>query len=159
MALENGHSSPMEMDQPTPPLQPSHSDSDLSDVNDTASTHHVLADAHHDEESGNEDVQDMATSPSDGEEDAAGSEDADYAAPESPPSPQSNESRRNSTSSESSSQSRKRKVDVDDEQYMQKNPELYGLRRSVRGLYLLHVSYSRANSSVESRPPFSPHSA
>lgn len=118
--------------------QHSRSESELSDVNDTAPSTTLPIHAHNQDESADEDMQDMATSQSDEEEDAAGSDYAaeDYAA-ESPPSPQSNASRRASLSSETSSQPTKRKLDVDDDQYMQENPELYGLRRSVRSLHLL----------------------
>lgn len=133
MSLEDGHLSPTERDQATATLQHSHSESDLSDVNDLVPSNILPADAQNEDEAANEGLQDMATSQSEDEEDAAGSEDADYAA-ESPPSPPSNGSRRNSLSSDTSSQPRKRKVEVDDDQFMQQNPELYGLRRSVRSM-------------------------
>lgn len=133
MSLEDGHLSPTEMHQATPTLQPSHSESDLSDVNDLVPSNILPTDAQDEHEAANEGLQDMATSQSDDEEDAAGSEDADYAA-ESPPSLPSNGSRRDSLSSDTSSQPRKRKVEVDDDQFMQQNPELYGLRRSVRSM-------------------------
>lgn len=122
----------MHLDPAAIKLQPSRSESELSDVNDIVPSNPLPTDALNEGEAGNEGLQDGLSSQSDDdEEDAAGSEDADYAA-ESPPSPQSNDSRRNSLSSDTSSQPRKRKVDVDDDQYMQQNPELYGLRRSVR---------------------------
>ncbi|THW26048.1 SNF2 family DNA-dependent chromodomain-containing ATPase [Aureobasidium pullulans] len=126
MSFENGHLSPT--DEPTYATldtKPSHSESELSDVNDIPdqtvpeSIDHVM--------------QDAASPRSDEDEDADGSDDADYDAP-SPPSRASVDSRHSSVSSEASSLPRKRKAepDVDDEQYMQENPELYGLRRSGR---------------------------
>ncbi|CAC9894770.1 unnamed protein product [Aureobasidium pullulans] len=125
MSFENGHLSPT--DEPTYATldtKPSHSESELSDVNDIPdqtvpeSIDHVM--------------QDAASPRSDEDEDADGSDDADYDAP-SPPSRASVDSRHSSVSSEASSLPRKRKAepDVDDEQYMQENPELYGLRRSI----------------------------
>lgn len=125
MSLENGHLSPA--DEPahaTLDTKPSRSESELSDVNDipdqavTEFADHVM--------------QDVASPLSDEDEDADGSDDGDYDAP-SPPSRASVDSRHSSVSSDASSVPRKRKVepDVDDDQYMQENPELYGLRRSV----------------------------
>ncbi|KAL1306662.1 hypothetical protein AAFC00_005335 [Neodothiora populina] len=131
MDLEDPSLPPTETPHPIAAAQPSRSDSELSDVNDVLPSNLPSTDLQQEEVLANEDMQDMVTSQSEGEEDAAGSEDAEYAA-ESPPSPQSNGSRRNSLSSETSSQPRKRKVDVDDDKYMQQNPELYGLRRSGR---------------------------
>ena len=126
MSFENGHlSSPDEPAYATLDTKPSRSESELSDVNDipdqavTESIDHVM--------------NDVASPRSDEDEDADGSDDGDYDAP-SPPSRASNDSRHSSVSSDASSVPRKRKAaepDVDDDQYMQENPELYGLRRSV----------------------------
>jgi hypothetical protein len=125
MSFENGHLP--SSDEPTyATLDPklSHSESELSDVNDMPdqavpeSVDHVMHDG---------------PSPED-DEDADGSDDADYDV-QSPPSKASPDSRHSSVSSDASSVSRKRKAEpepgVDDEHYMQDNPELYGLRRSV----------------------------
>ncbi|KAG9811974.1 hypothetical protein KCU77_g19675, partial [Aureobasidium melanogenum] len=126
MSLENGHlSSADEPPYATLDTKPSRSESELSDVNDipdqavTESADHVM--------------QDVASPLSDEDEDADGSDDGDYDAP-SPPSRASADSRHSSVSSDASSVPRKRKAepDVDDDQYMQENPELYGLRRSGR---------------------------
>lgn len=125
MSFENGHLS--SFDEPTYATldtKPSRSESELSDVNDipdqavTESADHVM--------------HDVASPRSDEDEDADGSDDGDYDAP-SPPSRASVDSRHSSVSSDGSSVPRKRKAepDVDDDQYMQENPELYGLRRSV----------------------------
>ncbi|KAH0284357.1 SNF2 family DNA-dependent chromodomain-containing ATPase, partial [Aureobasidium sp. EXF-3399] len=127
MSFENGHlSSPAEPTYATLDHKPSRSESELSDVNDipdqavTESIDHVM--------------NDVASPRSDEDEDADGSDDGDYDAP-SPPSRASVDSRHSSVSSDASSVPRKRKAaepDVDDDQYMQENPELYGLRRSGR---------------------------
>ncbi|KAI4715982.1 SNF2 family DNA-dependent chromodomain-containing ATPase [Aureobasidium sp. EXF-10727] len=126
MSFENGHLSPV--DEPTYATldtKPSRSESELSDVNDIPdqavpeSADHIM--------------HDVASPRSDEDEDADGSDDGDYDAP-SPPSRASVDSRHSSVSSDGSSVPRKRKAepDVDDDQYMQENPELYGLRRSGR---------------------------
>lgn len=133
MSLENGHLS--SVDEPayaTLDTKPSRSESELSDVNDipdqavTESADHVM--------------QDVASPLSDEDEDADGSDDGDYDAP-SPPSRASVDSRHSSVSSDASSVPRKRKAEpgVDDDQYMQENPELYGLRRSVSQAVVLLI--------------------
>jgi len=136
MSLENGHL--LELDEPTYATldsKPSRSESELSDVNDipdqavTESLDHVM--------------HDVASPGSDEDEDAEGSDDGDYDAP-SPPSQASAGSRHSSVSSDGSSVPRKRKAepDVDDDQYMQENPELYGLRRSVSRTVVLLVLFT-----------------
>ena len=137
MSFENGHlSSPDEPAYATLDHKPSRSESELSDVNDipdqavTESIDHVM--------------NDVASPRSDEDEDADGSDDGDYDAP-SPPSRASVDSRHSSVSSDASSVPRKRKAaepDVDDDQYMQENPELYGLRRSVSQPAVLLVLFS-----------------
>jgi hypothetical protein len=134
MSFENGHLS--SLDEPTYATldtKPSRSESELSDVNDIPdqavpeSADHVM--------------HDVASPRSDEDEDADGSDDGDYDAP-SPPSRASVDSRHSSVSSDGSSVPRKRKApepDVDDDQYMQENPELYGLRRSVSRTVVLLV--------------------
>jgi hypothetical protein len=135
MSFENGHLS--SLDDPTYATldtKPSRSESELSDVNDipdqaaTESADHVM--------------HDVASPRSDEDEDADGSDDGDYDAP-SPPSRASVESRHSSVSSDGSSLPRKRKAepepDLDDDQYMQENPELYGLRRSVSPAVVLLI--------------------
>lgn len=124
MSFENGHlSSNDEPSHATIDVKPSRSESELSDVNDLPDQAVP--------ESADLIMQDAASLQSDDDEDADGSDDADYDAG-SPPSRASVDSRRSSVSSEGSSVPRKRKANVNDEQYMQENPELYGLRRSVR---------------------------
>jgi len=143
MSFENGHlSSPDEPAYATLDHKPSRSESELSDVNDipdqavTESIDHVM--------------NDVASPRSDEDEDADGSDDGDYDAP-SPPSRASVDSRHSSVSSDASSVPRKRKAaepDVDDDQYMQENPELYGLRRSVSQPAVLLVFFSLTSLRV-----------
>ena len=77
-------------------------------------------------------IHDMATSELEDDEDAPGEEeveeDADFDEETPPP-----EQRRESSSSAGSLRPGKRKAEsqLDDEEYMKQNPELYGLRRSV----------------------------
>lgn len=109
------------------------SESELSDVNELPTITNVSS-INADHESGSEEdaMHDMATSELDEDEDAPGEDDADFNN-ESPSQLHTNGMRHDRLSSEESSRSEKRKVDeVDDEEYMKQNPELYGLRRSVR---------------------------
>jgi len=74
-------------------------------------------------------AQDMITSDSDGEEDAEGEEDDDFQSPIN----EDDNTRRASISSEDSTRPSKRKAaPAEDDDFMTQNPELYGLRRSVR---------------------------
>jgi len=112
------------------------SDSDLSDVRDV-----VVADpvARASSSSGDEmptyteavpDISDSENqSESDSPEDNA-SDDGDYDMDDSPPSPQSDGADDTRSSSQASRRASKRKAAVE-EDYIQQNPELYGLRRSV----------------------------
>lgn len=123
----NGHLSRDNEVRATTNMSPSHSESELSDVNDQQMT-----DVPADLQDGNGDdsmedaMHEMETSESDNDEDAEGSEDAEYE--EALPQPIRT---RQSTSSSQSPRPAKRKASVDDDDYMQQNPELYGLRRSV----------------------------
>ncbi|KAF2162356.1 hypothetical protein M409DRAFT_69242 [Zasmidium cellare ATCC 36951] len=133
MSLANGHSSEADADadllKPSP--QPQRSESDLSETNDIPTTT-LSPDAPQDGAHSDDDaIHDMATSELDEDEDAPGEEDADFDEV-TPPPEQADAAHNAASSSESSSRSGKRKADVDDEEYMKQNPELYGLRRSGR---------------------------
>ena len=75
----------------------------------------------------------MATSELDDEDDAPGEDDADFDA-DTPPLGAVGGMRHDRSMSDDSERPGKRRTteDVDDEDYMKQNPELYGLRRSVR---------------------------
>jgi chromodomain-helicase-DNA-binding protein 1 len=130
MAIE--HSPEIDDDEPQSPMPPQRSDSELSDVNDIPATSHHST-AHLDEPtSDNDAMHDMATSDvdADADSDAEGA-DADFEG-DVEASFQDNGLTHDVSSSEDESSSGKRKADdVDDEEYMKQNPELYGLRRSV----------------------------
>ena len=133
MSMTNGHTSESPCDDPKPLPLPTQAESDLSDARDvpTAQVHDE-----EDEQSDEDAMHDMATSEmdEDEDEDAPGEDDADYDA-ESPPPEQAGEvSHDRSTSEESARPGKRKSDDVDDEEYMKENPELYGLRRSVSAL-------------------------
>lgn len=82
----------------------------------------------------------MATSELDEDEDAPGEEDADFDE-ETPPPIQVDTMQRDRSLSSTSSRPGKRKADLDEQELMEQNPDLYGLRRSVSRLpYLSHFS-------------------
>ncbi|KAK3088983.1 ATP-dependent DNA helicase Hrp3, partial [Teratosphaeriaceae sp. CCFEE 6253] len=75
-------------------------------------------------------IHDMATSEMNEDDDAPGEEDADYDA-ESPP-PEAGMQRDRSLSEESTRPGKRKSEEVDDDDFIKQNPELYGLRRSGR---------------------------
>lgn len=135
----------------------SHSDNDSSDAKEHAAADQASdVDAPGEEYDEEEDV--AAASDSSEDVDAEGEPDGDYDS-ESPPSEQA-ESDRARSSSQESSRPTKRKATDEKEDYIEQNPELYGLRRSVRGFSGLHtheltVAQGRARPSrrVVSNPP------
>ena len=133
MSITNGHSSDIDENLLRPSPQPPRSESDLSDLNDLPTTGmSSVTPPEAGTPSDDDAIHDMATSElDDDEEDAAGEEDADFDE-ETPPPEAANGMRHDRSLSEESSRPGKRKADVDDEEYMKQNPELYGLRRSVR---------------------------
>lgn len=138
MSVPNGHVDDSLDDGREPSAQPQRSESDLSDLNDAPPAQTGPQEAHSDDDA----IHDMATSEMDDDEDedAPGEEDADYemASPTHEAADEMQHDRSSSSSSSSSEEdvrSGKRKPEVDDEEYMKQNPELYGLRRSVRTLH------------------------
>jgi chromodomain-helicase-DNA-binding protein 1 len=128
MSTTNGHVSDVDADavDDSPPVP--RSESELSDLNDIPPSR---SEPQEQEASDDDAMHDMATSEIDEDEDAPGEVDADYDAETPPPEP-SAVMRHARSMSEDSLRPGKRKSDVDDEEYMKQNPELYGLRRSVR---------------------------
>ncbi|SMR45497.1 unnamed protein product [Zymoseptoria tritici ST99CH_3D1] len=130
MSITNGHASEAAADLTRPSLQPSRSESDLSDLNDIPMTN--ASSPHGDEPPSDDDaIHDMATSELEEDEDAPGEEDEDFDAA-SPTHERANGMDHDRSSSEAGSRPGKRKAEVDDEELMKLNPELYGLRRSGR---------------------------
>lgn len=132
MSAANGYALGFDANGADPSPQPTRSESDLSDVNDISTT--LPTESRQDENAASEDdaMHDMATSDEGDSADAAGEEDADF--DEEAPSPEPASGMRHDRSgSDDSQRSSKRKAgEVDDDEYMKQNPELYGLRRSVR---------------------------
>ena len=122
----NGHHYEM-ASRPTeaPPSRP-RSESELSDLNDLPPPRSAPQDA---AASDDDAIHDMATSEMDEDEDAPGEEDADYDA-ESPP-PEAGMRHDRSLSEESTRPGKRKSEEVDDDDFIKQNPELYGLRRSV----------------------------
>lgn len=132
--MSNGHSSDMDDARPAPVLEREQSESELSDAVDLPPTTTIPSlNGHPDLEPSDDDaIHDMATSELDDEEDAPGEDDADFD-DDAPLHDDAEGMRHDRSSSEDSVRPAKRKAeDVDDEEYMKQNPELYGLRRSVR---------------------------
>lgn len=125
--MTNGHVDDSDVDGREPSAQPTRSESELSDVNDVPPAPSAPQDENHSDDDA---IHDMATSSMDEDEDAPGEEDADYEVASPAPEP-ANGMRHDRSSSEDDVRSGKRKPEIDDEEYMKQNPELYGLRRSV----------------------------
>jgi chromodomain-helicase-DNA-binding protein 1 len=113
-----------------------HSDSAQSDANQPAAVDQVSdADALGEEYEEDEEI--AVASDSSEDVDAEGEPDGDYDS-ESPPSEQAESDRARSSSPESP-RPLKRKASDEAEDYIEQNPQLYGLRRSVRGFHSPYV--------------------
>lgn len=131
MAMLNGDLSEADDIRSKPSPTRSRSESELSDVHElpTASIPSLPA-QNYQSPSDNDAIHDMATSELDEDEDAPGEDDVNYGEDGSPQQ-DPDRSLLDQSSSDESSQPRKRKAEIDDEEYIKQNPELYGLRRSV----------------------------
>lgn len=130
----NGHISPLAVHVAPAQSSSEHSDSDLSDANEPAAAAPSSdVDAPGEEYDDDEPV--AADSDSSEDVDAEGEPDGDYDS-DSPPSEHAPSSPAQSVSSQESSRPLKRKASAEKDDYMTQNPELYGLRRSVRVIYL-----------------------
>lgn len=131
--MTSGHSSDVDDDHLRPSPQPPRSESELSDINDLPTTTISSITGPDDVDHSDDDaIHDMATSELDEDEDAPGEEDAEFDE-ETPPPEAADGMRHDRSLSEESLRPGKRKAEmIDDEEYMKQDPELYGLRRSVR---------------------------
>ncbi|RYN84148.1 Chromodomain helicase [Alternaria alternata] len=125
----NGHLSPLAAHTATADSSSHHSDSEQSDSQEAAAVDQA-SDVDAPGEEYDEDDEVAAASDSSDDVDAEGEPDGDYDS-ESPPSAQE-ESDRARSSSQESTRPRKRKASDEKEDYIEQNPELYGLRRSGR---------------------------
>jgi chromodomain-helicase-DNA-binding protein 1 len=136
-SFANGHHSPLEeLDVDAVPDK-AQSESDLSEVNDTVVAQplpSISAYPHrsHDDDKVDMDTPDAAESSDDGNDNA--SDDADFDMEDSPAASQSDGAQDERSASNESRPTAKRKVPiiVEEDEFMRTNPELYGLRRSVR---------------------------
>jgi chromodomain-helicase-DNA-binding protein 1 len=132
LPLTNGRGSPYAADTTATNGVAAHSNSDMSYTHESAKAD-PASDADAPGEDDDEDVVMAQDSDSSDDVDAEGEADGDYDS-ESPPPEQaeSDDDARSSVSQESSRPS-KRKASTEGDDYITQNPELYGLRRSVRG--------------------------
>lgn len=124
--LQNGHLSPLEQNESTPNDAAASSDSELSDIRENID---LVVPPSKMEGIQQDSMKDDGFASSQ-DQDAEGSEDGDYDI-ETPPQERASLAPEHSSSNESS-RSRKRKASMDENELMLQNPELYGLRRSVR---------------------------
>lgn len=138
----NGHASPMVDDRTATPAHGDPTDSDLSDVQAADEVEVPSPESPEAQdpvvpkpELNHDDTYDS------GEDDDA-SADADFDMADSPQSAQNESENDRPSSSNGSRQASKRKGTTGNEdEYMRENPELYGLRRSVRQVSFLHFRY------------------
>lgn len=132
LPLTNGHGSPYAADTTATNGLAPHSDSDMSNVLEDAVAE-PASDADAPGEDDDEDVEMAQDSDSSDDVDAEGEADGDYDS-ESPPPEQAESDDARSSASQESSRPSKRKASPGGDDYITQNPELYGLRRSVRGI-------------------------
>lgn len=136
-SFANGHHSPLDELDVDNVADNAQSESDLSEVNDTVVAQplpSISAYPHHSREGDKVDMDspDAAESSEDGIDNA--SDDADFDMEDSPAASQSDAAQDDRSASNESRPAAKRKVPiiVEEDEFMRTNPELYGLRRSVR---------------------------
>ena len=125
----NGHLSPLANNVISADAVASDSESDLSEIIDAHNTRPLASSNGGLGLAGNDYTNNLDTDSSNND-DAAGSEDADYDM-ETPPPPDGADSREERSLSQDSRRPAKRKAGLEDDEHIMNNPELYGLRRSV----------------------------
>lgn len=129
LPIVNGHGSPLAHNVTNADDEDAPSESELSDPTNRAGA--PISPGSDDQSPVHDEDNDVdALSESSHSEDAEGSEDGDYESET--PLAQSDDQEVDRSSSEDSQRPRKRKASVEDDEYITQNPELYGLRRSVR---------------------------
>lgn len=130
-SMTNGHSNSNDTNMNENQDATSESGSDLSEVRGPpvvgASPSSSSSPAHH-SQYGNDDDQSSDHSEEDNDN---GSEDADFDMEESVADTNNHNARLDRSSSHESRRPTKRKMGIEDDEYIKANPELYGLRRSV----------------------------
>ncbi|KAL8733731.1 MAG: hypothetical protein Q9166_001924 [cf. Caloplaca sp. 2 TL-2023] len=130
LSAPNGHLSPPPFHNSLNHVITSDSESDLSEAIDAPNTASSSSPTQ-DGENGANDIYKADDSESSHNEDAIGSDDAEYESEHSPPPAVQPAACDTRSSSETSSRSGKRKASVDDDDFILADPELYGLRRSI----------------------------
>lgn len=130
--MANGHTSPLVNPGPRIVLDDRQSDSELSDVNETAALQPSDSPStrHDSSEDANADLDDQEPVESSDNDNNNASDDADFDMRESPAASRA-ASRHDRSPSHDSRRPTKRKATMDEEDFIAANPELYGLRRSV----------------------------
>lgn len=131
LPLTNGHGSPYAANTTAANGLAPHSDSDVSHTHQDAVAE-PASDVDAPGEDDDEDVEMAQDSDSSDDVDAEGEADGDYDS-ESPPPEQAESDDARSSASQESRRPSKRKASPEGDDYITQNPELYGLRRSVRG--------------------------
>lgn len=143
--MTNGHHSRMENTSITNDEASYDSGSDLSEIREppvVEASPSSSSTPNHQSDFGNEDPE---SSESSEDEKGNGSEDGDFDVEESVPEPNRRNTRVDRSSSHDSRRPTKRKMGIEDDEYIKANPELYGLRRSVRNhCALLEESFNMA---------------
>ena len=138
LPLTNGHGSPYAADTTAPNGLALHSDSDMSNAHEDIAAEPASDVDAPGEDDDDEDVEMAQDSESSDDVDAEGEADGDYDSESPPPEQAESDDARSSVSHESRRPS-KRKASPEGDDYITQNPELYGLRRSVRGITHLLV--------------------
>lgn len=125
----NGHLSPLANHVINAEAVVSESESDLSEIADSHNARHVSTPNGALGLAGSDGTNHTETESSNND-DAAGSEDADYDM-ETPPPLEARDGRDERSLSQESRRPAKRKAGLEDDEHIMNNPELYGLRRSV----------------------------
>ena len=133
--LTNGHPSPSDPNVTATGGLCATSDSEQS-MNEDSAAQGASSDEDAPGEQDDTDEQMASDSESSDDEDADGEPDGDYDS-ETPPPAEVHGRHSRSSSSEDSVRPPKRKPSVEDDEHIMENPELYGLRRSVRGFTCL----------------------
>lgn len=135
--LTNGHASPSDLNGTTTGDLSASSESEQSLHEDSAAPGASSdEDAHGEQDDTDEHMASDTESSSD--EDADGEPDGDYDS-ETPPPAEVDGRHSPSSSSDESVRPQKRKASVEDDEHITQNPELYGLRRSVRDILAIHM--------------------
>ena len=147
--MTNGHHSPIENTSIANDEAPYDSGSDLSEIREppvVEASPSASSTPNHQSDFGNGDAESSESS----EEDDNGSQDGDSDVEESITETNHRNTRIDRSSSHDSRRPTKRKIGIEDDEYIKANPELYGLRRSVR--IHAHPCNESFNVALQGRP-------